>query len=300
MKMPVVLSDNSNTHSPLGRGNKLPTNVIPVSTESDNTLTMKPDGLFIQQEHGLSAINHDYSLGGSGSQGDPLLIRVSNLNENVLQMRQQEDSNGGLYFPENAILQSVAHNNSLNGNGNSDDKLCVRISNKVGNSLQLVDAAPANGGGLYVMQKNAPQRADITNPIICDGPDDLSAEYACGKLGNGVYWKKKVVLTKAKYGDNNILVYPYLTTIPCKSDGSPVPYQLLVNYPLIQSGETPYVYLLLICSEVPTHTFSLTDRYKREIRRGIAITTPTGLDDVYGVSNPGSGPYYTLHYMYSA
>ncbi|HAX5209143.1 TPA: hypothetical protein JZG45_003995 [Escherichia coli] len=299
-KTPVVLSNDNSTHAPLGHDNKLPTNAIPVSAENDNALTIKPDGLFTSQKTGLSTINHDYSLGGSGSQNDPLLVRISNLEENIIQTRQHADNSGGLYIWEGYCLQSVTHNNSLNGTGKSDDKLRVRISNKTGNSLQLIDNPTTGGGGLYTPPKETIKYATVSGPIICEGPDTPSAEIACGKFGNGVYWKKKSTLSNAKNGDNNILVYPQLWSMPCKKDGSPVPYQMIISYPLIQEGQTPYVYLYLICSEIPTHTIIRNTLYKAEIRRGIAITTPTGLDDVYEASNPGNGPRYILQYMYSA
>lgn len=300
MKIPVVLSDDSNTHSPLKRGNKLPTNTTPVSTEKGNTLTTKPDGLFTPKKTGLFAIKHDYTLSGDGTDNNPLSVRVSNLRENIIQIRQQADNSGGLYLPGNTFLPSVAHNNSLNGSGKSDNKLCVRISNKTGNSLQLIDHPVTGGGGLYAAQKETIKYADITGPILCEGPDNPGAEVACGKFGGGVYWKQKITLSKAMDGDNDFLVYPELLSIPCKSDGTPVPYHMLVNYPLVQAGQTPCIYLYLICSEIPTHTINRRTLYKSEIRRGVAVTTPTGLDDIYDTANPGSGPYYMLHYMFSS
>lgn len=299
-RTPVVLSGNNALHKPLDPGDKIPANSIPVSASPGNNTSIKSDGIFAPEQAGLTAIKHDYTLSGDGTDNNPLSVRVSNLRENIIQTRQQGDNSGGLYIWEGKFLPSVAHNNSMNGSGKSDNKLCVRISNKTGNSLQLIDTPVTGGGGLYATQKETIKYADITGPIICEGPDNPGAEVACGKFGGGVYWKKKITLNKAKNGDNDILVYPELLSIPCKSDSTPVPYQLIINYPLIQSEQTPYIYLYLICSETPTHHINRRTLHKSEIRRGVAVTTPTGLDDIYSTANPGSGPNYMLQYMYSS
>lgn len=300
-KTPVVLSDDNSTHLPLGHGNILPENSIPVSAEHNNTVTIKPDGLFATKPAGMDVANHDYTLSGNGDSSNPLSVRISNLDGNTIIVRQFADNSGGLYLWENECISSVMHNNSMNGTGGSDDKLGVRISSNTDNNLQLIDNAVSGGGGLYTTQKKEDIKfAYTSSSILCEGADDLSASPACGKLGNGVYWKKKVTLSKAKYGDNDILVYPQLSSLPCKSDGTPVPYQLLINYPLIQPGETPYVYLFLICTEIPTHVISRSARSISKIYRGAAISAPTGLDDIYTSANPGHGPYYMLRYMYNA
>lgn len=298
-KTPVILSDDNSTHLPLEHGSVLPGNSIPVSTENNNAITAKSDGLFSPEPTGLTTVSHDYTLNGDGND-NPLSVRISGLDGNAIQTRQFADDSGGLYLWENEFISSVMHNNSMNGTGGSDDKLGIRISSNTGNSLQLIDNAVSGGGGLYTTQKEDIKYANISLSIICEGEDDLSADLACGKLGNGVYWKKKVILSKAKYGDNDILVYPQLLSLPCKSDGTPVPYQLLINYPLIQPGETPYVYLFLICTEIPTHVISRSTLSVSKIYRGVAISTPTGLDDIYDTANPGHGPYYMLQYMYNA
>lgn len=299
-RTPVVLSDNNALHEPLEPGNKIPTDSIPVSANPGNNISIKSDGLFAPTFSGITSVNHDYTLDGDGSNNNPLSVRVSNLDENIISTRESVAESGGLYIPESTFISSVMHNNSMNGTGGSNDKLGIRISNKTGNSLQLIDNAMSGGGGLYTTQKEDIKYTNISLPIICEGEDDLSADFACGKLGNGVYWKKKVTLSKAKYGDNDILVYPQLLSLPCKSDGTLVPYQLLINYPLIQPGETPYVYLFLICTEIPTHVISRSTLSVSKIYRGIAISTPTGLDDIYDTANPGHGPYYMLQYMYNA
>lgn len=299
-RTPVVLSDNNALHKPLEPGNKIPTDSIPVSANPRNNTSIKSDGLFAPTFSGITAVNHDYTLDGDGSNNNPLSVRVSNLRENIISMRQSADASGGLYIWEGNFISSVMHNNSMNGTGGPNDELGIRISNKTGNSLQLIDNPITGGGGLYAAQKETIKYADMTGPIICEGPDNPGAEVACGKFGNGVYWKKKITLNKVKNGDNAILVYPQLLSLPCKSDSTPVPYQLIINYPLIQSGQTPYIYLYLICSEIPTHHINRRTLYKSEIRRGVAITTPTGLDDIYDTANPGSGPYYMLQYMYSS
>lgn len=295
----VVLSDDKYTHIPLKSGDKLPTRSIPVSAESNNNLIIKPDGLFKAENTGLSTVAHDYTLDGTGQNDKPLSVHISSLEENIIKVYLQEDPGGGLYLPGRTLISSIEHNNSINGDG-INDKLGIRISNKAGNSLKLVDQPIINRGGLFTKPTETIKCASVGGPVICEGPDTPGAETACGKFGTGVYWKKKIMLREASSGDNNILVFPDLISVPCKSDETPVPYQLLINYPTIKPGNTPHIYLLLICTEIPTHTINLINRHKAEIKRGVAITTPTGLDDIYSASNPGSGPIYILRYMYGA
>ncbi len=296
---PVVLSDNNALHKPLEPGNKLPTDSIPVSANPRNNISIKSDGLFAPTFSGITAVNHDYTLDGDGSSNNPLSVRVSNLKENIIQVRQHADNSGGLYIWEGNFMSSVIHNNSMDGTGKSDDNLRVRVSNKTNNRLLSMQLPVTSGGGLYTKPQKVIKCADKELGFVCNGLDDPSAESACGKFGSGVYWKLKITLNDADTGDNNILVYPQLVTLPCKSDGALVPFQLKVDYPQVISTVTPYIYLYLICSEIPTHHIVPSTLYKSEIRRSATITTPTGLDDVYNTGNSASGVLATLRYIYT-
>lgn len=290
---PVVLSDDSRTHKPLDRGSTLPGAVFPVSAGSNNNLTVKSDGLFATEVQGLVSLTHDQSLTGDGGTADPLAVRLSTLDDNAIQLLKQGGSEQGLYVPGDTFLPSVTHDNSLNGNGITTD-LSVRISSKSENRLYLEYGAP------HVARTEAITCKTFTMPIICEGPDDPTADTACGKWGQGVYWKKKYGLSDAPSGDMNVFANVSLRDTPCKADGTHVPCTVFLGYPsYLNSGETPWVYVWLVCAEVPTHIIRTASGALAEIRRGVAVSTPTGLDDLYGVSNPGSGPYIEIRYMFS-
>lgn len=293
-RTPVVFGDNNALHEPLVLDDKLPTNSIPVSANSGNAVAIKSDGLFCDEPSELSTIQHDYSLNGNGSNNYPLSVRVSNLNDNVIKMQRNGNDHDGLYIPDDTFLKSIQHDNTLSGDGTNARSLYVNVSNKEHNRMKLT------GAGLYVSPATTMKYADTMAPILCEGPDNLSEETACGKFGKGVYWKKKVTLTNARKGDNNIRATANLLSLPCKSDGTLVHYQLRIEYPTIRATDTPYIYLYLICMEIPTHFITLSGKYIAKIYRGVAIMTPTGLDDIYDAANPGNGPYYSLQYIYAA
>ncbi|WP_218078325.1 hypothetical protein [Escherichia coli] len=296
---PVVLSDNSQAHVPLASGEKLSPGSIPVSAESNNNITVKDDGLFVPPFSGLTTINHDYSLGGSGSAEDPLTVRVSNLDSNAIEVRQQEDSSGGLYVNSSAFMQSVAHDNSLNGDGSVDDELGIRISNKTDNVLQFIDQEVGAGGGLYVPPAKTMKRKTTSGNLSFNYPDNPAAASACGKYGNGVYWKTIVTLSQPDNGDTNVMVHAQLQQIPCRSDKTPVPYQVFADYRAISGSEKPSVMLWLICMEAPTHLLDTSTGTTTQLTIG-ASGVPGGLNDLYPSGDVAIEPRYIVQYLFSS
>lgn len=296
---PVVLSDNSQAHVPLASGEKLSPGSIPVSAESNNNITVKDDGLFVPPFSGLTTINHDYSLGGSGSAEDPLTIRVSNLDGNAIQVRQQADDSGGLYVNGNAFMRSVAHDNSLNGDGSVDDELGIRISNKTDNVLQFIDQEVGAGGGLYVPPAKAMKRKTTSGNFSFNYPDSTTAASACGKYGSGVYWKTDVTLSQPDDGDTNVLVHAQLQGVPCRSDKTPVPYQLFVDYNSVSSTQKPSINLRLICMEAPTHILDTSTGNISQLTRGDSGVSG-GLSDLYPSGDVAIEPRYIVQYLFSS
>ncbi len=297
---PVVLSDNNQAHIPLAPGEKLPPDSIPVSAENNNNITVKDDGLFVPPYSGLTTINHDYSLGGSGSVEDPLTVRVSNLDGNIIQVRQQADDSGGLYVNGNSFMQSVAHDNSLNGNGTTNDKLGVRVSNRANNTLQFIDEEIGVEGGLYVPPAKTMKRKATSGNFSFNYPDNTAGASACGKYGSGVYWKTDVTLSQPDNGDANVLVHAQLQQIPCRSDKTPVPYQLFVDYNSVSSSQKPGIYLWLICMEAPTHLLDTSTGNISQLTRGDSGLSSGGLNDLYPSGNVAVEPRYIVQYLFSS
>ncbi|EFN7975609.1 hypothetical protein ED769_14875 [Escherichia coli] len=297
---PVVLSDNNQEHIPLAPGEKLSPDSIPVSTESNNNITVKDDGLFVPPYSGLTTINHDYSLGGSGSVEDPLTVRVSNLDGNAIQVRQQADDSGGLYVNGNAFMQSVAHDNSLNGDGTTNNKLGVRVSNRANNTLLFIDEEIGAEGGLYVPPAKTLKRKATSGNFSFNYPDNTAGASACGKYGSGVYWKTDVTLYQPDDGDTNVLVHAQLQQIPCRSDKTPVPYQLFVDYKSVGSSQKPGIYLWLICMEAPTHLLDTSTGNISQLTRGDTGLSSGGLNDLYPSGNAAVEPRYIVQYLFSS
>lgn len=296
---PVVLSDNNQEHIPLSPGETLAPDSIPLSAESNNNITLKDDGLYVPPHSGLTNVHHDYSLGGTGTVEDPLAVRVSNLDGNIIQVRQQADDSGGLYVNGNTFMRSVNHDNSLYGDGTTDNKLTVSISSKPDNTLQFIDQEVGAEGGLYVPPTKVLKRAAASGNFSLGYPDNPAANSACGKFGNGVYWKTTTTLSAADTGDTNVLVQAYMKQIPCRSDKTPVPYQLLADIRTTSSTEKPSVVLWLICMEAPTHILDTsTGNVSQLIRSNNGI--PSGLDDLYPAGNVSNEPWYILQYLYSS
>lgn len=297
---PVVLSENSQEHTPLAPGEKLSPDSLPVSAESNNNIMVKDDGLFVPPYTGLTTVNHDYSLDGDGSTNNPLAVRISNLDSNIIQMRQQADDSGGLYVNGNTIMKSVAHDNSLNGDGTTDDKLGVRVSNRANNSLQFIDQEADAEGGLYVPPAKPVKRKATSGNFSFGYPDNPAATSACGKYGSGVYWKTIVTLSQPDDGDTNVMVHAQLQQIPCRSDKTPVPYQLSAEYRAISSSEKLSVMLWLICMEAPTHLLDTSTGTVTQLTRGDSGTASGGLNDLYPSGNVAIEPRYIVQYLFSS
>lgn len=296
---PIILSEDNQAHMPLAPGETLPPGSIPVSTESNNNITVKDDGLFVPPYTGLTEVNHDYSLNGDGSSDNPLAVRVSNLDSNIIEMRQQADDSGGLYVDGRSFMQSVAHDNSLNGNGTTADKLSVRVSNRAGNTLLLIDQDADEEGGLYVPPANALKRRTTSGYFAFNYPDSTASANACGKYGSGVYWKAEVTLSQPDNGDANVLVHAQLLQIPCRSDKTPVPYQLFVDYKSVNSTQKPGIYLWLICTEAPTHLLDTSTGTVTQLTQGDG-GIPGGLNDLYPTGDVAVEPRYIVQYLFSS
>lgn len=296
---PVVLSDDSQAHVPLAPGEKLSPDSIPVSAESNNNITVKDDGLFVPTFTGITAVNHDYTLGGLGSTEDPLTVRVSNLDGNIIEVRQQADDSGGLYANGNAFMQSVVHDNSLNGDGTTNNKLGVRVSNRANNTLQFIDQEVSAEGGLYVPPAKSLKRKTTSGNFSFNYPDSTAGASACGKYGSGVYWKTDVTLSQPDDGDTNVLVHAQLQQIPCRSDKTPVPYHMFVDYKPTGGAQKPSIYLWLICMEAPTHLLDTSTGTVTQLTRGDG-GVPGGLSDLYPSGAVAIEPRYIVQYLFSS
>lgn len=299
--VPIVLSETHMSHIPLAQGDTLSPDSIPVSRETHNNIMVKADGLFVPPYTGLTEVNHDYSLDGDGTTGDPLTVRISNLPDNIVQMRQQADDSGGLYVSNLSYLTRVHHGDGLTGDGTPDNELSVLISPQSDNALHLINEPTSSRNGLYVPADATLKRSAAGGNFSFNYPDNTAATAACGRYGSGVYWKTIVTLDNANTGDANVLAQAYLRRIPCHSDETPVPYQIFVSYRTVSSSEKPSVIIWFICTEVPTHLLDTTTREMAKLCRGYNGLSSGGLNDLYPVADTGSPvePEYIIQYLYS-
>lgn len=297
--VPIVLSETNMSHVPLAQGETLSPDSIPISSENNNNIMVKTDGLFVPPYTGLTAVSHDYSLGGDGTAGDPLTVRISNLPDNIVQVRQQADNSGGLYASNLSYLTRVHHGDGLTGDGTPDNELSVLISPQSDNALRLIDESTSSENGLYVPANATLKRSAVSGNFSFNYPDDTAAAAACGKYGNGVYWKTLVTLNGANTGDANVLAQAYLRRIPCHSDKTPVPYQIFVSYRTVSSSEKPSVIIWFICTEVPTHLLDTTTGTVTQLTRGVGGISG-GLGDLYPTGDTAVEPEYIIQYLYSS
>jgi hypothetical protein len=98
-KNPVVVSADGKKHETLGDGDTIAPGSVPVSAESGNGLSVKPDGLFSTAGGGggLSEVAHNNSLSGAGTTGSPLSVRISGRADNAIQFLDLATTEGGLF-----------------------------------------------------------------------------------------------------------------------------------------------------------------------------------------------------------
>lgn len=133
-------------------------------------------------------------------------------------------------------------------------------------------------------------------------PDYKAGYYACGYMGEGVYWKTTLSLSNAGAGNTNVSVNVWLRNLPCKEDGSLVSHRVVVQDTFVETSTAiPNVSIWLICDVTPTHLIDIVSGSITQISRSPDATT-TGLPD-YPTATDGTKvvePDYWYQYFYDA
>ncbi len=139
-----------------------------------------------------------------------------------------------------------------------------------------------NDDGLFAPTPEKRARQSSTYALRLAWPDDITAESACGKLGRGVYWKFTNTIRKQSLSPA-LLSQVSLTCIPCKSDGTPVPYNVIHDY-ISDTGTGRHgVCYTFAFTEIPTHVRTIYNNKLLQIARGPSESG--GLDDIYPESS---------------
>lgn len=193
---------------------------------------------------------------------------------------------------------SFVGSSSVSGQGTTDDPFAVQVSPAEGNALSSTESGLFVAGG----SDETLQRGAGGGNFSFGYPDTPSGKNACGKIGNGVYWKITNSLDKAPAG--SVIVNPsyWLKSLPCMEDGTLVPYQLIVDYvKAANTNSTPTVAVWLICHGIPTHTINIETKALTKLQRSQGSDT-SGLPD-YPVAPEGEFAQevqYSRQYFYEA
>ncbi len=240
----------------------------------------------------LGSDNKEHRQLQSGETLPPDAVPVSAFQGNNISVKDD-----GLYVPPDGGLRNVTHNRSLAGNGTTLDPLQVRVStsSKDGrNSLQFLDQEA--GGGLYVPPIPKCTRYALTGQFSFAAPDITSDDMACGRFGQGVYWRTVFSLTAAGNGNANVIVaHPQLIYAPCTSDGTIIPHLLRVTHDGNNNNLPPRAAVTLICMTAPTHRINIATKMINEIKRG-NNSNPGALDSLYPLHTETIGIEFSLSY----
>ncbi|CAA0322347.1 hypothetical protein I4495_16005 [Klebsiella oxytoca] len=222
-----------------------------VSKDIQNELFILEDetnpGLYARPISAMLFAEDDSIKKTSAYEGNPknaaISVRVSAKAGNSLQLVKSA-TEGGLYVPEKSVS---VDEDSISGTGSSDNPLSVNISKETGNALSVSDK------GLWAKDTiSSLVRSATSFNFSVSHPDVKTAEYACGPLGKGVYFKTTLLIPSG--ADYNMVNQIFLDRLPCLADGTLVPY----NVWCAGVNGNSRVPTWLICQERPTHTLILS------------------------------------------
>lgn len=222
-----------------------------VSKDLQNELFILQDeknpGLYARPISAMLFAEDDSIKKTSAYEGNPknaaISVRVSAKAGNSLQLVKSA-TEGGLYVPEKSVS---VDEDSISGTGSSDNPLSVNISKETGNALSVSDK------GLWAKDTiSSLVRSATSFNFSVSHPDVKTAEYACGPLGKGVYFKTTLLIPSG--ADYNMVNQIFLDRLPCLADGTLVPY----NVWCAGVNGNSRVPTWLICQERPTHTLILS------------------------------------------
>lgn len=131
--------------------------------------------------------------------------------------------------------------------------------------------------------------------------DNKFSSDACGPFGSGVYWRKRVELSQVGTINSANPLTVWTMHLPCTGDGRIISHRLIRD-PQVHGHPAPAkptVDIWLICDEVPTHLYDLTNNTITQITRS-TDSTNTGLPD-FPIAADGEDPVqpqYVVEYAF--
>lgn len=222
-----------------------------VSKDLQNELFILQDeknpGLYARPISAMLFAEDDSIFKTSAYEGNPknaaIKVRISAKAGNSIQL-VTSTTEGGLYVPEKSV---TVDEDSINGTGSADEPLSVHISTEEGNALSVTEK------GLWAKDTiSSLNRNGASFNFSVSHPDVKTAEYACGPMGKGVYFKS--TLSVPSSANHNVVNQIYLERIPCMADGTLVSYD---TWCAAVNG-LYRVPIWMICHERPTHTLTIS------------------------------------------
>ncbi|EMJ4788480.1 collagen-like protein [Klebsiella oxytoca] len=240
----ALVNNKDSTAGPLGLK-------VLVSKDIQNELFILEDetnpGLYARPISAMLFAENDSIKKTSAYEGNPknaaISVRISAKAGNSIQLVTSA-TEGGLYVPEKTVS---VDENSITGTGSLDNPLSVNVSKELGNALSVTEK------GLWAKDTiSSLTRNGTSFNFSVSHPDVKTAEYACGPLGKGVYFKTTLLIPSG--ADYNMINQIFLDKLPCMADGTLVPYNVWcagVN----GNNKVP---TWMICQERPTHALTLS------------------------------------------
>ncbi len=98
--------------------------------------------------------------------------------------------------------------------------------------------------------------------------DSKTAANAAGKVGKSCYLKITLTLYGEDSGNADIVPKVELQSVPCKEDGTLIPYTIYVGSVSAHNNTTPKVTMTLVMQEIPTHLMDISRLEITPVARG--------------------------------
>lgn len=130
--------------------------------------------------------------------------------------------------------------------------------------------------------------------------DNKGAPDAAGKVGKGCYVKVTMTMTGETPGNADIVPKVELEKVPCREDGTLIPYSMYVKSVTAYNNTTPKLGITVVMQEIPTHLLDMSSLEVKPVARddnglGVGIPEIPVTDDVFAVNELRYiVSYYTL------
>lgn len=148
---------------------------------------------------------------------------------------------------------------------------------------------PFDGVNMQQLQAFGLQRKVTSGNFSWNYSDSKTAANAAGKVGNSCYLKNTITLSGMPRGNANIIPSVQLEKVPCREDGTVIPYTLYVKSVTANNNTEPKFTMTIVMQEVPTHLLDVSSLEVKPAARndnGLSVGIPEIpiTDDVFSVN----------------